>query len=55
MFDADKLPHAFTVGKVGSNFYFDMNNIEYKATETCFMGVTDQAGNILEFEKLGKI
>lgn len=55
MFKAETLPHMFTVGKAGKNFYFDMNYIEFLAVETSFLGVTDSSGNILEFEKLGKI
>ncbi len=29
-----------------------MSDTEYQASETCFMGVCDSKGNILEFEKL---
>jgi exosome complex RNA-binding protein Rrp42 (RNase PH superfamily) len=54
MFQAEELPHIFTVGKVGNNYFFDMEYKEFKALDTCFLGVTDNSGNILEFEKLGK-
>jgi exosome complex RNA-binding protein Rrp42 (RNase PH superfamily) len=54
MFNYADLPHAFTIGIVGDHYYFDMDDIEFKATQTCFMGVCDSRGGILEFEKLGK-
>lgn len=54
MFKSEDLPHAFVIGKVGSNYFFDMEEIEYRAVETSFLGVTNSKGEILEFEKIGK-
>lgn len=54
MFKPEQLPHAFVIGKVGSNYIFDMEEIEYRAVETSFLGVTNFKGELLEFEKIGK-
>ena len=54
MFKSENLPHAFVIGKVGSNYFFDMDGIEFRAADTSFLGVCNSKGEILEFEKIGK-